>query len=61
MSYYSYVMLLQVFTLSMFYYIFMSLTCMNVPIKFGHMTIQNICCFADSYIINHTFIYVGIS
>ena len=52
------------------YYVFTSvqvllhihvLTCVNVPIKFGHMTTQNIHCFADSYIIDHSFIYVCIS
>ena len=37
------------------------LTCVNVPIKLGHMTTQNKHCFADSYIINHSFIYVCIS
>ena len=37
------------------------LTCVNVPIKLGHMTTQNKCCYADSYIINHSFIYACIS
>ena len=34
---------------------------MNEPIKLGHVTTQNKCCFADSYIIDHSFIYVCIS
>ena len=34
------------------------LTCVNVPIMLDHMTTQNKDCFADTYIIDHSFIYV---
>ena len=32
------------------------LTCVNVPIRLGHVTTQNKHGFTDSYIINHSFI-----
>ena len=58
---YFYIILLQVFTsMNMLLHIHV-LTCVNVPITLGHMTTQNKCCFADSYIINHASIYVCIS
>ena len=61
MSCYFYLMLLQVFTpmyVSLHIHV---LTCVNVPITLGHVTTQNKHCFADSYIIDHSFAYVCIS
>ena len=37
------------------------LTSVNIPIMLGHVTTQNKHCFADNYIIDHSFIYVCIS
>ena len=54
-------MLLHMFTPVHVLLHFHVVTCVNVPIKLGHMTTQNKCCFADTYIINHSFIYVCIS
>ena len=61
MSGYFYLLILQVFTpmyVSLHIHV---LTCVNAPIMLGHVTTQNKCCFADSYIIDHSFVYVCIS
>ena len=58
MPFYFYMMLLQVFTpiyVSLHIHV---LTYVNVPIKLGHMTTQNKHGFADSYIMDHSFVYV---
>ena len=51
---YFYMMLLQVFTPINILLHIHELTCVNVPINLGHVTTQNKCCFADSYIIDHS-------
>ena len=48
-------MLLQVFAIMNILLHIDVLTRVNVPITLGHMTTQNKHCFADSYIIDHSF------
>ena len=61
MSCYFYLLILQVFTPMYVSLNIHVLTCVNVPIKLGHVNTQNKCHFTDSYIIDHSFVYVCIS
>ena len=58
---YFYIVLLPVFAIMNVLVRIHVLTCVNIPIMLGHVTTQNKCYLADSYIIDHSFINVCIS